>query len=72
LSGDGPAFEQILGALVLQLREIERGFCLVQAATGRDEIVLRCTVSAASITNSAWPWVTLSPGRASSLVTRPA
>jgi hypothetical protein len=31
-----------------------------------------CTVSAASITNSGWRCVTLSPGRTNSLVTRPA
>ena len=40
LERDRLAFEQILGARILQLREIERRSCLVQAGHGRDEIVL--------------------------------
>ena len=41
LERNGLAFEQILGAGVLDLREIDRGLRLVQAGHGRDVIVLR-------------------------------
>ena len=41
LQRNGLAFEQILGAGVLDLRQIDRGLRLVQAGHGRDVIVLR-------------------------------